>query len=590
MLHTPEMLADLSFARHQRHPSVPSTGCFWLTQFREHIFGRVPACCSVNVRSVFAERSRAIQAFAQLFQTLDQTTRTSAKVKALAAYFEIAPERDKLWTIALLSGRRPKRLIGTARLRDWAAEAAGVPLWLLEESYAVVGDLAETIALLLPPGDRTRAQPGLSDVIDDLASLGPQDDAAQRAAVTGYWATLPTDARLVFNKLITGGFRMGVSRKLKTRALAQATGIDEAELAHRLMGNWTPDTTTFARLVLQPDPDEGSARPYPFYLAYQLDQPAEALGPPGDWLAEYKWDGIRGQLIRRAGVWHLWSRGEELVTDRFPELAACLDHLPDGTVLDGEILGWRDAAPLPFNALQKRLGRKTVPKALLREAPVVLQAYDLLERDGIDLRPQALADRRAALEALIGALPATSPLRLSASVPFDDWGALAGVREGTRAIGAEGLMLKRRAAPYLDGRRKGDWWKWKVDPLSIDAVMIYAQAGHGRRANLFTDYTFAVWDGDALVPFTKAYSGLTDAEFRQITAWVRKNTLERFGPVRRVTPELVFEIAFEGIQESKRHKSGVALRFPRMVRWRRDKPAPEANTLTDLKAMLAAYG
>lgn len=530
-----------------------------------------------------------MHAFATLFQTLDQTTRTSAKVAALAAYFTTAPERDRLWTIALLSGRRPKRLIGTNALRDWAAEAAQVPLWLVEESYAVVGDLAETIALLLPPGDGA-AQPSLSAVIDDLTQLAAQDDAARRAAVTGYWATLPDDARLVFNKLITGGFRMGVSRKLMTRALAQATGIDEAELAHRLMGNWTPQSTSFARLVLQPDPDEGSARPYPFYLAYQLESAPEALGPPENWLAEYKWDGIRGQLIRRAGLWHLWSRGEELVTDRFPELAASLDHLPDGTVLDGEILAWRDGAPLPFGALQKRLGRKTVPKALLRDAPVVLQAYDLLERDGRDLRQSPLTERRAGLEQLIGPLPPDVPLRLSPGVPFDDWAELAELRTAARSKAAEGLMLKRRAAPYLDGRRKGDWWKWKVDPLSIDAVMIYAQAGHGRRANLFTDYTFAVRDGDALVPFAKAYSGLTDAEFRQITAWVRRNTLERFGPVRRVTPELVFEIAFEGIQASTRHKSGVALRFPRMARWRQDKPAAEANTLDDLNAMLAAYG
>jgi len=527
--------------------------------------------------------------FAELFRTLDQTTRTNAKVAALAAYFGEAPDADRLWTVALLSGRRPKRVVNTTRLREMAAAEAGLPLWLLAESYSVVGDLAETIALVLPPPGAP-VEVGLAEVMADLQRLGGLDEAGRHAAIAGYWRGLGAEARLVFNKLITGGFRMGVNRKLMTRALAQATGVPEPELAHRLMGDWTPETTSFARLVLSPEPGEDLSRPYPFYLAYQLDDPPETLGDPGDWMAEYKWDGIRGQLIRRGGGWHLWSRGEELVTDRFPQLAASLDHLPDGTVIDGEILAWTGKAPLPFNALQKRLGRKSVPKALLREAPVVLQAYDLLEHAGSDIRARPLAQRRAALEALIGPLPDGVPLRLSPLIGFDDWARLAGIREGARAAGAEGLMLKHRAAPYRDGRRKGDWWKWKVAPLVVDAVMVYAQAGHGRRANLFTDYTFAVWDGGTLVPFTKAYSGLTDAEFREITRWVRRHTLERYGPVRRVPPEQVFEIAFEGIQESRRHKSGVALRFPRMTRWRRDKPPAEANTLSDLQAILEAYG
>ncbi|MBT8475143.1 MAG: cisplatin damage response ATP-dependent DNA ligase, partial [Alphaproteobacteria bacterium] len=337
-------------------------------------------------------------------------------------------------------------------------------------------------------------------------------------------------------------------------------------------------------------PGADLSKPYPFYLAYQLDDGPEPLGDPGDWAAEHKWDGIRGQLIRRGGAHFLWSRGEELMTNRFPELATARDYLPEGCVIDGEVLAWADGAPLPFNALQKRIGRKTVPKKLLAEAPVILQAYDLLEEGGEDLRPLPFATRRARLDALIGAVPAEAPFRLSPLLCFATWDDLAAERARSREIEAEGVMLKRRDAPYRDGRRKGDWWKWKVDPLTIDAVMIYVQSGHGRRANLFTDFTFAVWNGNELVPFTKAYSGLTDAEFTQITAWVRKNTLQRFGPVRQVRPEHVFEIAFEGIQESPRHKSGVALRFPRMKRWRHDKPVAEANTLGDLKEMLAAYG
>ncbi len=523
--------------------------------------------------------------FAALFSALDRTTKTNAKVEALAAYFTEAPEPDRLWTIALLSGRRPRRTVTTTRLREWAAERAGIPLWLFEEAYPIVGDLAETIALVLPPATGDDA-PSLTDQIAAIRALSTQDDGARKQAILAAWDGLGPAERFVFNKLITGGFRMGVSRKLMTRALAQATGQDEATLAHRLMGDWTPDDTSYHALIHGPDPAADLSRPYPFCLAYGLDDDPQALGPPANWEAEWKWDGIRGQLIRRGGVHHLWSRGEELMTDRFPEFAQSVDFLPDGTVLDGEVLAWSGEAPLPFAALQKRIGRKTVPKKLLAEAPAMFLAYDLLEAEGTDLRPEPFAIRRARLETLLGQIPATAPFRLSPPVAFASWKDLAASRETARARGAEGLMLKRRAAPYRVGRRKGDWWKWKLDPYCIDAVMIYAQSGHGRRATLFTDFTFAVWQGTELVPFTKAYSGLTDAEFHEITQWVRKNTLERFGPVRRVTPELVFEIAFEGIQESPRHKSGLALRFPRMARWRRDKPAAEASTLDDLRAFL----
>ena len=527
--------------------------------------------------------------FATLFTRLDQTTKTNAKVAALAEYFRDAPDDDKLWTIALLSGRRPRRSVTTTLLRQWAAERAGIPLWLFEEAYPIVGDLAETIALVLPPPE-TRRDKNLADWISDIRALSDRDETERRSAILDAWNGLETTERFVFNKLITGGFRMGVSRKLMTRALSQATGRDEADLAHRLMGDWTPDTTTFDGLVHTPDPAADLSKPYPFYLAYQLDDSVEKLGDPSDWVAEFKWDGIRGQLIRRGGDFHLWSRGEELMTDRFPELAAALDFLPDGTVLDGEVLAWEGDRPLPFARLQKRIGRKTVPRKLLTEAPVILYAYDLPEADGTDLRTLPYGERRVRLDSLLADMPGTAPFRASPLLAFDTWDTLTAIRATSRERGAEGLMLKRRDAPYRDGRRKGDWWKWKVDPLVIDAVMIYAQQGHGRRANLFTDFTFAVWNGNELVPFTKAYSGLTDAEFREITAWVRKNTLERYGPVRAVRPEHVFEIAFEGIQESPRHKSGIALRFPRMNRWRKDKPLSEANTLDDLKAMLAAYG
>jgi len=526
--------------------------------------------------------------FAALFAALDATTKTQGKVAALMDYFTTAPESDRVWTIALLSGRRPRRLVSTAELRLWASEIAGVPAWLFEESYAAVGDLAETIALLLPPATEAAEEPTLTGIMADLEALRPAPPNARRAAVLTLWATLPGDQRFLFNKLLTGGFRIGVSQGLMTRALARATGQDEATLAHRLMGNWTPATTEYAQLTGAGAPAGHTAQPYPFALATALDQPPTSLGQRAEWLAEWKWDGIRGQILQRPGLFALWSRGEELITDRFPEFQLLAATLPAGVAMDGEVLAWAPgaAAPLPFASLQTRIGRQKPGKSHIAAAPARFLAYDLLEEAGEDLRALPLSARRDRLARLIGGLPAGMPIALSAPVEAADWAGLADIRATARDSGAEGLMLKHHAAPYQGGRKRGAWWKWKLDPWSVDAVMIYAQAGHGRRAGLYSDFTFALRDGDALVPFTKAYSGLTDAEFEEITRWVNRNTLERFGPVRRVPPELVFEIAFEGIQASPRHKSGIALRFPRMVRWRRDKPVAEIDSLDSLRALL----
>lgn len=527
--------------------------------------------------------------FAQMFQALDRTTKTNAKVEALADYFRKVPDADKLWTMALLSHRRPKRTVNSKLLRAWAADYADIELWILEESYHVVGDLAETIALVLPE-PATTSDKSLTEWITVVEQLANYDEAGKREAVTAAWRMLDTTERYLFNKLITGGFRVGVSQKLMTRALSQATGIDELNLAHRLMGNWTPHTTTYEELIESESVADDISRPYPFYLAYQLEgEPAE-LGTPSEWQAEHKWDGIRGQLIVRGGELFVWSRGEELVTDKYPEYHPLAELLPDGTVIDGEILPFADGTPLGFNVLQTRIGRKTVSKKLLKDAPVVLMAYDLLEHKGVDVRPRPMTERRRLLEQLLAEHPTQGIIELSPIVTWSDWTELAAERATAREKNSEGLMLKRKNSEYKQGRKKGDWWKWKVDPLTIDAVMMYAQRGHGRRANLFTDFTFGVWDGDALVPFTKAYSGLTDKEFNRITAWVRKNTVESFGPVRSVRPHHVFEIGFEGIRESTRHKSGVALRFPRMLRWREDKPKEAANTKADLLAMLKEYG
>lgn len=521
--------------------------------------------------------------FADLFAALDGTTKTGAKTDALARYFRAAPESDRVWTIALLSGRRPKRAVSAPELRQWASDAAGIPAWLFEDCYAVAGDLAETIAHLLPPA-ATHDDPGLDATLRGLMAIAGRPEAERRAHVLRAWDSLDTDERFLFNKLLTGGFRMGVSQGLMVRALAAATGADEATLAHRLMGNWDPAHITFASLVEGDGQD--AAKPYPFALASPLEDAPETLGPVTDWLAEWKWDGIRGQIIVRAEAFAVWSRGEDLITDRFPDLAPLADFLPPGTVIDGEILAWSGNAPLPFADLQKRLGRKTVPRSLLARAPARFLAYDLLEAAGEDLRAAPLSDRRARLDAILGALPPEVPLAPSPRIEAADWAGLAELRATARERQTEGLMLKQLSAPYHIGRKRGTWWKWKIDPYTVDAVMIYAQAGHGRRANLFSDFTFAVRDGNALVPFTKAYSGLTDAEFAEITRWVQRHTLERFGPVRRVSPELVFELAFEGIQESPRHKSGLALRFPRMLRWRRDKSVAEIDTIETLRALL----
>lgn len=523
--------------------------------------------------------------FALLFQQIDQTTKTNAKVDALAAYFSDADEADKLWAVALLSDRRPRRTVSTRLLRDWAAELAGLPPWLFEESYHIVGDLAETIALLLPPAKADSDHP-LHYWVQLLLQLEPLAEADKKAAVLDAWDRLDAPGRFIFNKLLTGNWRVGISRKLVAKALAKASGLDENVVLHRLSGHWDPQQQRLGSLLYETDDSDLQARPYPFCLAYALqDAAAELDTSPDHWLVEYKWDGIRGQLIRRADSLYVWSRGEELVTDKYPEYQIFLSALPNGCVLDGEILGWKDGQPLPFGMLQTRIGRKTVGRKQREETPVVFMAYDLLELAGADLRQQPFEKRRAQLEALVAAADSET-LLLSPAHTVRDWTLLAALREQAAAARAEGVMLKRRQSPYHTGRKKGDWWKWKIDPFSVDAVLIYAQQGHGRRANLLTDYTFAVWHAGSLTPFTKAYSGLTDEEFREVDAWIRRHTLEKYGPVRSVQPELVFEIAFEGIQRSKRHKAGVALRFPRMLRWRRDKRAAEANSLSDLEQLL----
>lgn len=526
--------------------------------------------------------------FAALYDAIDASTATSAKVAALVRYLREAPAADAAWAIAFLVGRRPRRLVKSPDLRAWAAEAAGVPAWLFEESYAQAGDLAETIALLVPEGTAP-AEAGLAWWVEQrLLPLADLEPSGQRDTLLRAWHSLTGSSRFVFNKLLTGAFRVGVSDGLVVRALAQVSGVPAETIAHRLMGQWEPNATWYTQLVSGETTDADWSRPYPFFLAYPLDAEPSSLGDIGDWQVEWKWDGIRCQLVRRRGRTFLWSRGEELLTGRFPEVEAAAAWLPDGTVLDGELLAWRDGRPLPFLELQKRINRKTVGKKLLGDVPCRLLVYDCLEAHGADLRDDVLAQRRLQAEQLVGPLPTGSTIAVSPVLTVESWSAAAAARDAARAEQAEGLMLKRRSSRYGVGRRAGDWYKWKVNPLTVDAVLVYAQAGHGRRAGLYTDYTFALWDGENLVPFAKAYSGLTDAEIRQVDRFVRQHTLEKFGPVRTVKPELVFELAFEGIQRSTRHKSGLAVRFPRIARWRVDKPAREADTIETVRALLHA--
>lgn len=526
--------------------------------------------------------------FAELYRVLDSTTRTSVKIAAMVDYFARAQPADAAWAVHFLSGEKLKRLIPGKLLRQWAAEEAGIPTWLFEESYSSVGDLAETISLVIPDHGSEPEDSLCHWVQNRLMPLRDMDESHQRIAVTEMWHDNPAHVRFVILKLMTGAFRVGVSKKLVTRALAEHTGMPVEVVAHRLMGTWTPSPESFLQLA---DPDIGDAdasQPYPFCLAHAVDRDSnpEVLGEFSDYAAEWKWDGIRGQLIRRKSQTFLWSRGEELMENRWPEIESAATDLPDGTVLDGEILATHaDGTVMPFAQLQRRINRKNVGRKLLHDVPVVFHVFDLIEEGTIDLRSLPWQERRSRLEKLIAQLEHPQ-LKITDLIPAESWQDWIDIRGQSRQRHSEGLMLKRLSAPYDVGRVRDTWWKWKVDPYTIDAVLIYAQKGHGKRSSLFSDYTFAVWKGAELVPFAKAYSGLSNSELREVDRFVRRNTREAFGPVRSVQPELVMELAFEGLQVSTRHKSGIATRFPRIIRWRHDKQAKDANTLDDVMALL----
>ena len=529
--------------------------------------------------------------FTHLFISLDETNKTNDKLAALSDYFKAAPPRDAAWAVTYLTGKRPRSPVNAGQVRSWVQEAAHIPEWLFTESYSGVGDLAETVSLLLPDPGKGSAL-SLSDWIEKrlLSLAGEADEEVKKQTLLGWWSELDRPGRFVLTKLLTGAWRVGVSQRLVTRALAQSLGIQGDVIAHRLMGGWQPDDSFYTMLSSADTSDADISKPYPFYLAYPLDQKPIALGDIEDWLTEWKWDGIRGQVIKRQGQVSIWSRGEELVTARFPEIEQAAAQCADGTVIDGEILAWstEQDSVMPFGHLQRRIGRKTVGKKLLREVPVTLMAYDLLEHRGEDIRELPLEERRARLEKLINTESDAPTLKISPLVAAENWQALENLRQESRQLHLEGFVLKHRRSPYGVGRKRGDWWKWKVEPYSVDGVLLYAQRGSGRRASLYTDYTFGIWRDGKLVPFAKAYSGLNDAEIREVDRFVRRNTVEKFGPVRSVPPELVMELHFEGIRRSTRHKSGLAVRFPRIARWRRDKSPDQADTIETIMALLPA--
>jgi len=534
--------------------------------------------------------SSGLELFANLVSELSASTKTNEKIQSLVDYFAIAPDADKVWVIAIFSGRRPRRAVNSRLMREWATEIVNIPEWLFNECYHTVGDLSETLALLLPDvKSENQKTESLSYYLEKFIAIEKEAEGIRKTFIVDSWQQMNKNERFVFNKFITGSFRIGVSQKTIVNALAKVVKLSSSVIAHRISGNWDPVTTTFKELLSETASLSDFSKPYPFYLAYAIDEEVENLGEINEWQAEWKWDGIRGQIIKRNNELFVWSRGEELMTDKFPEYLILKDLLPDGVVLDGEIIPAEQGKPLPFLVLQTRIGRKNISKKQLQEAPISFFAYDILEYNYEDWREKPLTERRKKLEEIITPIK-NNAIQIPEIIHFNSWNELAELRKKSREMNSEGIMLKRKNSDYKVGRKRGDWWKWKIDPLTIDCVMVYAQKGSGRRSNLYTDYTFAVKEGDKLVTFTKAYSGLTDKEFGQIDNFVKRNSIEKFGPVRTVKPELVFEIAFEGIAASNRHKSGVALRFPRMSRWRKDKTVDEINTMDDLKEMLEMYG
>jgi DNA ligase-1 len=539
--------------------------------------------------------------FAELLDRLAYEPSRNNKLRLIADYLRTTPDPERGYALAALTGALSFQHAKAGMIRALIAERTDPVLF--ELSYDYVGDLSETVALMWPadPAQKPNAVPALSEVIETLATLGKTQLPKQLAR----WLDgLDENGRWALLKLVTGALRIGVSARLAKTAAASLGDKEPNEIEILWPGLAPPYTELFAWLEGRAErPETRDIAPFrPAMLAHAIEETDfSALGPK-DFIAEWKWDGIRVQAAAAGSgedkVTRLYSRTGEDISRSFPDLTEAL-RLPGS--LDGELLIVRDGRVQSFNVLQQRLNRKAVTPKMLAEFPAHLRAYDLLVDGEEDLRDKPFAERRERLKAFVAKLD-DPRIDLSPTIPFDTWEALTAARADPADAGAgrdaeavEGVMLKRRDSIYVPGRPKGLWWKWKRDPFTVDAVLMYAQRGHGRRSSYYSDYTFGVWkggeSGDELVPVGKAYFGFTDDELKQIDRFVRNNTIERFGPVREVTHEaekgLVFEVAFEGLQRSTRHKSGVAMRFPRIGRIRWDKPPREADRIDTLEAMLS---
>ncbi|ATI41074.1 ATP-dependent DNA ligase [Pacificitalea manganoxidans] len=530
-----------------------------------------------------------MRAFARLLDRLSFTPSRNDKLTLIADYLRDTPDPDRGWALAALTGDLDLRSITPSRLRQMVEGRIDAELFRL--SYDYVGDLAETIALIWPETEtdaqRETTPPDipLSQVVTRLQAMGRANVPAEMAQMLD---ALAPEARFALLKLVTGGLRVGVSAQLAKTALARFGEVELTEIVELWHGLTPPYTDLFAWLTGGEKPVNAARAPFrPVMLstATDLDQ-LQALDP-AEHFAEWKWDGIRVQAVAEAGTRRIYSRTGEDISGAFPDLVEAMEF--EGA-LDGELLVRQGTTGVgSFADLQKRLNRKTVSKALLKSNPAMLRAYDLLVDGGDDIRALPQTARRARLETFLAPL---DPARfdLSPLIPFTTWDDVAQARDDLPDPVIEGVMIKRRDTPYLAGRSRGPWFKWKRDPYLIDAILLYAQRGHGKRSGFYSDYTFGVWKGNEIVPVGKAYFGFTDEELKQLDRFIRDNTRERFGPVRSVTPDLVLEIAFEGLNRSPRHKSGVAMRFPRVHRIRWDKPAQEADHLSTLEAMLPPEG
>ena len=534
--------------------------------------------------------------FATLFKELDETAQADLKIEALINYFKKVPPEDLAWTVSLLLGRKIKQVISVKRLRKWSVELTQIPDWLLAECLNNVGDLAETISLILPFEGNSENIPLHVWIEQCIFPLKDQQEEIQKEKIVSFWHQLNSVERFLFNKLVTGSFHVDIPPKLIIKALSSFCSLNEKYISQRLIGNWVPTAGFFNFLCTSNVSDTMANIPYPFNPVVQLDLKVEDLGNINQWLFEWKWNGIRSQIIKRENKVFIWSHDEDLLNDSFPELYELGSILPDGTVIEGIIIPIRDNILLPSAELKKRIAKRYPVKKILSDIPVSFVAFDLLEFDKEDIRNKSLNQRRNLLKEILNDIT-DKRIILSGVVECNSWKDLKIARSEAGKKSVDGLMLKRLYSPYSIGSETivsamqsgiltTNWYKWKNDPLTINAILLYARLEQGSTSPLFKEYTFALWHDGKLIPFAKTSSGLTDEEIIQVDSFIRKNTLGKFGPVRTVKPELVFKLEFDGIQKSSRNKSGIVVLSPHITRWHHYKKIEEAGSLNSLTILL----